>query len=144
LTLRSIPFTGGSACPVFATQRRCPRQTGMPPALPHGVVLSGLLMGARFDCLGLPFPPNSYTPVSRRTVPPGARILMQLPVFTQFHMAIGFTGVAFASLAILLRIPDFLCINVPPRLQPFVTNAHTLFGFGYLTCALFMPITANW
>ena len=69
----------------------------------------------------------------------------KLPNFTKFHIAIGFTGVSFASLALLLRIPDAICIKLPARLhQRTVRPYHTIFGYVYLVCALFMPITSNW
>ncbi len=45
-----------------------------------------------------------------------------------------------------LRVPDFLCLlqRIPERLRIFIHYGHSILGGLFLTCSLFMPITANW
>ncbi len=66
--------------------------------------------------------------------------------YIQFHVAIGWSGVAFGLAAMALRIPDFLCLlqRVPRHLQLLIHYAHSILGGLFLMCTLFMPITANW
>jgi hypothetical protein len=66
--------------------------------------------------------------------------------YIQFHVAIGWSGVAFGLAAMALRVPDFLCLlqRVPKQLQLLIHYAHSILGGLFLMCALFMPITANW
>jgi hypothetical protein len=66
--------------------------------------------------------------------------------YIQFHVAIGWSGVAFGLSAMALRIPDFLCLlqRIPKQLQLVIHCAHGILGGLFLMCSLFMPITANW
>mmetsp|Transcript_15762 Transcript_15762/g.22498 ORF Transcript_15762/g.22498 Transcript_15762/m.22498 type:complete len:229 (+) Transcript_15762:77-763(+) len=66
--------------------------------------------------------------------------------YIQFHVAIGWTGVAFGLVAMALRIPDFLCIlkRIPIKFRILIHYAHSICGGLFLICSLFMPISSNW
>lgn len=68
---------------------------------------------------------------------------MILSPYTRFHVGIGWTAVAFGVIAILLKVPDIIPIPFSKRIRN-VLAWHSVFGGGFVTCAMFMPLTANW
>lgn len=70
-----------------------------------------------------------------------------IPAYTKFHVAIGFTAVAFAAIAFstkVLTLCGFVERRIPSRLLAAMQIVHPIAGGGYVICAIFMPITANW
>jgi hypothetical protein len=71
---------------------------------------------------------------------------MNVSGFIQFHISIGWTGVAFGFLALALRVPDVLnrWWGAPPCMRRTMEMLHSLSGGVFIACSIFMPITANW
>ena len=66
--------------------------------------------------------------------------------FIQFHISLGWTGVAFGFLALALRIPDLVnrWWTPPSGIKGIMEMLHSLSGGMFIVCSIFMPITANW
>lgn len=66
--------------------------------------------------------------------------------FIQFHISIGWTGVAFGFFALALRAPDLLnrWWRAPPGMRRTMETMHSVSGGMFIICSVFMPITANW
>jgi len=60
-----------------------------------------------------------------------------LPVYIQFHVAIGITAIMFAGFAIALKVP----VPFAPQLR---NRLHPVMGYIYVMLSVFMPITSNW
>jgi hypothetical protein len=69
--------------------------------------------------------------------------------YIHFHIGLGWTGVAFGSIAWGLRVPGALFIllrrSLPSQnIARTVSILHVIAGGLFLVCCIFMPITANW
>lgn len=66
--------------------------------------------------------------------------------FIKFHISLGWTGVAFGFLAMVLRAPDLVSRwwRAPPCARRAMETLHTVSGMIFIACSIFMPITANW
>jgi len=72
--------------------------------------------------------------------------MSELSQYIHFHIGIGWTGVTFGAMAMACRVPDFFGLmgRFPKKVAGAIHILHGVFGFLFLVCCLFMPITANW
>ncbi len=84
--------------------------------------------------------------IPKRTLGNDLKMTMIESSYIQFHIAIGWSGVAFGLAAMALRVPDFICLlhRIPNQPRLFIHYAHSILGGLFLICSVFMPITANW
>ena len=66
-----------------------------------------------------------------------------LPLYTQFHVAIGITAIVFAGLALFMRVPLSWSLDARLKLHPVMGNLYVFFaGMAFVDeekCAVFFP-----